>query len=523
MNIKRLKIVIANLILIGLFIIFKILQAKDVGFIYLMVLISGYIFFNIEYLFKRKRDYSEFMINKLFTNLIITTFLFIVILFASRPKNITKDLATSDLQFMVNTLENVHPDIYHSLCKDSFSLKLNEEIDKLPEKVTELEFFKICARLTSYFRTGHTRPRENLLGAKFILGRAFPYETIVIDDRLFVINNLSLFGLIPVGSEIIEINGKSTIQIIGEWSKLVSYENIAYRNNLITKPINIGIWNDFRSYKIKYKDPDNRKIKEKDVNGGIASNMYLFLKLKIKRPKEFIYTELTTKIGYIGFFGCTDLKNYRQFYESTFRELRTKDIKHLIIDIRNNGGGYTIIGDELMQYVFLQPFKVVDSTKVKVSKELLATGKVERKLGEGLKEIGHIYTITTNPYQLRENPLRFNGKSYLLINGGTFSAGQGFASAYKCYGKGTIIGEETGGFTVNFGDVHIFELPNTRLKIMTSWEQAFSSCGIDNQRGVIPDIEVENTIDDYINHKDRALEYTLDLIKNNTTLTNLAQ
>jgi hypothetical protein len=84
--------------------------------------------------------------------------------------------------------------------------------------------------------------------------------------------------------------------------------------------------------------------------------------------------------------------------------------------------------------------------------------------------------------------------------------------AFSCYGEGTIIGEETGGVTVSFGDIHVFKLPNTGLKIMTSWEQAFGSCGIDNQRGVIPDYIVKNSIEDYINHTDRVLEFTLNLI-----------
>ena len=47
---------------------------------------------------------------------------------------------------------------------------------------------------------------------------------------------------------------------------------------------------------------------------------------------------------------------------------------------------------------------------------------------------------------------------------------------------------------------------------MTSWEQAFSSCGIDNQRGVMPDFEVKNSIEDYINNKDRVLDFALNLI-----------
>jgi hypothetical protein len=514
MKTKHLKIVIANLVLIGLLIIFKRLQFKDIVFIYGLVLITAYIFSNIEYLFKRKRSYSEFMVNKLFTNLIITIFIFCVILFATQSRYIRKDKAVNDLNFMVNTLENVHPDIYHVVSKDSFSLILNKEIARLPEKIAELEFYKTCARLTSHFRTGHTKPRENLLSTKFILGSAFPFETKIINDRLFVINNLSFFSAIPVGSEIIEINNKSIKQVISEWSRLVSNENIAFRNHLITKPINIGIWNDFNSFRIKFIEYNSGVIKEKVVNGGVASNMYQFLKSKFQKPQKFIYRELTPAIGYIGFFSCMDLKNYIQFYKSTFSEIKNKDIEHLIIDIRDNGGGYSIISDELMQYIFNQPHNAIDSAIVKVSNELIATGKVKNKLWDRKDvEPGKTYTRIPGLIQLRENPLRYKGNTYLLTNNGTFSAAQGFASAFRCYGHGTIIGEETGGVAVNFGDVHIFKLPNTGLKIMTSWEQAFSSCGIDNQRGVIPDFEVRNSIEDYINNKDRVLEFALNLIK----------
>jgi hypothetical protein len=514
MKAKHLKIIFGNLILISLLIIFKRLQVKDVVFIYLLVLIPAFFCLNIEFLFKRKRSYSEFIVNKLFINLIITIFIFSVVLFATQPRYIRKDKAVSDLNFMIHTLENVHPDIYHIISKDSFSLILNKEIAILPEKITELDFYKICARLTSHFRSGHTRVREDLLFAKFILGRAFPFETKIIDDKLFIINNLSLFSSIPVGSEIIEINNKSLKQIISEWSKLVSYENIAYRNYLITKPINIGIWNDFKRFRIKFIDFNSGKIKEKVVNGGVASNIYQFLKSKFHRPQKSFYKELAPEIGYIGFFSCTDLKDYIQFYQSTFTKIRDDGIKHLIIDIRDNGGGYSIIADELMQYIINQPFNTTDSAILKVSNELIATGKVKNKLWDRKDvEPGKTYTRIPELIQLRENPLRFKGNTYLLTNNGTFSAAVGFASAFRCYGHGTIIGEETGGVTVNFGDVHIFKLPNTGLKIMTSWEQAFSSCGIDNQRGVLPDFEVTNSNWDYVNNKDRVLEFTLNLIK----------
>lgn len=513
---KRWRIIILSVLLIGFLIISERLLIRDIVFIYLLVLIPSAILMHIEYLIVRKKtDYLKFLIKKLYNNLAIVFFFLACVILLTQPKYITKDNVENDLKFMVLTLENVHPDIYYSISKDSFSLKLNKEIETLPERLTELEFHKICARLTSCFRTGHTRPRENLLSSKFIIGRAFPFETIIIDDRLFVTNNLSLLSSIPAGSEIIEINNKTINQVIDEWSKLVSFENEAFRNYLITKPINIGIWNNFKSFNIKYIEYNSKKIKEKIVNGGIASNMYRFLKSKFQKPQELIYKELTPETGYIGFFGCTDLKNYENFYTSTFSELKNKDIKHLIIDIRDNGGGYSIITAWLEQYIFNQPHNDTDSTIVKVSNELIATGKVKDKLPD-IKTVkaGETYTRFSGLRQLKELPLRYKGETYLLTNNGTFSAAQGFASAYKCYGQGTIIGEETGGATVNFGDVHIFKLPNTGLKIMTSWEQAYSACGTDNQRGVIPDFIVKNSIEDYVNHTDRVLEFSLNLINN---------
>ena len=511
---KQWRIVIASLLLIVFLLISNRLLIKDIVFTYLLVLIPSAILSNIEYLIvRRKIDYSKFVLKKLHFNLIVVIFFLACLILLTKPTYLSKNTVISDLKFMVKTLENVHPDIYHSISKDSFQLKLNKEIEALPERITELEFYTLCARLTSFFKTGHTRPREDHLVSKYIVGRSFPFETKIIDDRLFVTHNLSLLSAVPVGSEIIEINNKSIHQVIDEWSQLVSYENEAFRNYQITKPINIGIWNNFKSFDIKYIEYNSTNIKEKRVSGGIASNMYALMKSKLQKPQELIYKELTPETGYIGFFGCNDLENYESFYQSTFSELKNKGIKHLIIDIRNNGGGHTLITAWLEQYIFNQPHNDTDSTIVKVSDELIATGKVKRKLPH-IKDAkaGETYTRISGLRELKDLPLRYKGETYLLTNNATFSAAQGFASAYRCYGQGTIIGEETGGVTVNFGDVHIFKLPNTGLNIMTSWEQAFSACGTDNQRGVIPDFIVQNTIEDYINHTDKVLEFTLNLI-----------
>src|ERR1035437_1789500 len=506
-------ILIIHFILIGFLSIIGLLF-RDVVFVYLLILIPGLIFANFEYLFKRNYSYFLFLKDQLLKYFIILIFFLGFIIYCICPRYISKEKAVENIEFMKKTLENIHPDIYYAIPKDSFLIAYNQLISDLPERLSENDFYKICARLTSHFHTGHTRPMSNLSLSRmqFIFNRLFPYQTKILDNRLFITSSLSIFHTIPVGSEIIEINGKNINLLISEWSQLVSYENIAFRNYLITKPLNIGIWNDFKEYNIKYKEYGSNIIKQKIVQGDLFTNLYSLLIQRYEKPEKLVFKEISPKIGYIGFFAFMDLKNYKDFYKAAFGELRKKGIHNLIIDIRGNEGGHTEIGAELMQYIFHQPFKETDSAQVKVSEELIATGKVERKLGVDKKVAGKTYTKVNVPYQLNENPLRFNGQTYLLTDNGTFSAGHVFASAFRCYGNGTIIGEETGGVTVSFGDVHIFDLPNSGLQIMTSWEKVFCVCGLDNRTGVIPDYNVIHTVKDFTINRDKILEFAVNLI-----------
>lgn len=122
-------------------------------------------------------------------------------------------------------------------------------------------------------------------------------------------------------------------------------------------------------------------------------------------------------------------------------------------------------------------------------------------------------TIETSKIKLRNNLLRYQGQLFLLIGGSTFSSASGLASEIKCYNRGKLIGEETGGVTACFGDVYNFKLPNTGFKIIVSKRKYYNACGEDNRRGVIPDYIVENSFEDEQKGVDRVLEFTVDLIK----------
>lgn len=515
----KLKIWIAS-ILFGIIIIYMIVSRviilRDIILLYLVILIPTLIILSIEFLFRKGIPFLEFLKGKIFGHLLTMIFCLGFVIYILSDKPILKTNAINDLDFMIESLENIHPNIYQEISKDSFQVQYESIKENLPLMISNVHFYATCARLTSFFRTAHTKPMANIIenGMQKFFRNNFPYEIKIIENRIFIIDNYTLLDRIPKGSEILEINNKNVTQLINEWSQLASYESKAYRNYLITNRAHIGIWNDFKSFKIRYIEYQTGKLKVKRMSGGLISNFVMGHKKSMERKPTLFYEEISPDIGYIGFFSFHDLETYKSFFKSTFTELQDKAIKNLIIDIRGNQGGHTIIGRELMQYIFHQPFAEVDSSIRKVSNELIATGKVDRILGADKKVPDKIYSQTGKLFQLNNNPVRFVGKTYLLTDNATFSAGQGFASSYKCYGNGTIVGEETGGVTVNFADVHSFNLPNTGLEIWTSWQKAYFPCGIDNNRGVQPDYFVSNTIEDYIEKNDRILTFTIDLINN---------
>ncbi|MBW1298437.1 hypothetical protein GBO31_23260 [Aquimarina litoralis] len=104
--------------------------------------------------------------------------------------------------------------------------------------------------------------------------------------------------------------------------------------------------------------------------------------------------------------------------------------------------------------------------------------------------------ITTNIAQLhplRNEPLRYSNSLYLLINTKTYSSASDFSWCFKHYDMGTVIGQETGGHAVSFGEVINVELPFSKLNIGISSKHFYRIGASDkNRHGTIPEIKVNS-------------------------------
>ena len=462
----------------------------------------------------KRKSYRKFIVNSLGVACILQLAIFILIIWSATTRYFPHEKVISDIDYAIKVMEDVHPNLYAETSKEDFIVTADSLKNLLPLKVSDVEAHKVLRKTFSQLGDGHTGGGWSFFynRAAVLFRKTLPYKIEVKNERLFVAKNYFYRNTIPIGSEIIKINGKPASQCLLEISELLSYESIPFRNSMIASPLFWGLWNDFGSFEITYLTPNEKTTRTVKSSGGLISKI---LALNEYSGEDFSYKVLPENIGYIEFNSFSNLDKIKVFLDATFKSILTDNIKDLIIDIRKNSGGNSSLGDEFMQYVSKTDFKMVDSVTIKISCELI-NNEYFNWIDSTKRIAGSIYTShDTSKVKLRENPLRFEGNTYLLVGGATFSSASMFASSFQCYNAGKIIGTETGGLTVCFGDVYTFLLPNTKFDMRASYKKFFQACGVDNRRGVIPDYIVESSFEDEQKGVDRVLEFTVDLIKQN--------
>lgn len=157
-------------------------------------------------------------------------------------------------------------------------------------------------------------------------------------------------------------------------------------------------------------------------------------------------------------------------------EFKNKNVKKVILDLRNNGGGYVSAAKDLLSLW-------IDGEPVLVQKG------------------NHLNNSTT--YANRGQATLANIPTIVLVNGNTASASEIVAGALKDYDKATILGETTYGKGVVQTLLNLSQ--NSLLKVTTARWYTPKGNSI-NGDGIVPDIEVELTYDDTNHSRDPQLD-----------------
>jgi carboxyl-terminal processing protease len=164
-------------------------------------------------------------------------------------------------------------------------------------------------------------------------------------------------------------------------------------------------------------------------------------------------------------------------------ELKAQGAQKVILDLRNNGGGYLDAG-------------------VAVASEFVPSGKLVVEERTGGK--------STNKLQSQTGGQLIGLPTIVLVNGGSASASEIVAGALHDNKAGQLVGEKTFGK----GSVQeMLQLPGgAELKVTVAhW---YTPGGINiNKEGIKPDVEAKLTTDDYNASRDPQLDKALSLLQ----------
>lgn len=446
-----------------------------------------------------------------------------------------------DFQLMRAALEEGHGALYRYTSKEEMDRQFEAALKKLTKPMTERDFFLVLAPVIANINCGHTGLRLSEFYRKYLEKSPIllPFKLKFINGKAYLFHNYSQDRDMVMGGEVISINQQPVKTIIEKMLKIspsdAHIQSSKYRH--LESTILFGtmynlVFGKTSNYSLTYRLPGNKKTKTIRVPGKTRQQINSLLEQRYpeaakeaqKPPIELEYK----KAGDIAVAVLTirtftgDV--YPEFLEKAFNEFQEKKIKNLVIDLRNNGGGYDYYGRLLTTYFMDAPFMYYESLEVKQIKHSFwpytDVPDAEQTLATRTKKNDHgTYDVVGHPNLGIQQPLKptFKEKVYILINGGSFSTTGECTSVIHFHKKAVFVGEECGagyyGNTSGFM-MPMLTLPETKIQIripLVKYSMAVS--GYDKFRGIIPKYQVGPTIDDLLKDRDTVMEFTLDLIK----------
>jgi len=417
-------------------------------------------------------------------------------------QTLTREQVQADIDTVLNILSNIHPTFNQTTNKQEL-IKVRNTVNN---EMSVHDFFRMIQPLITI--DGHTTLQFNAKIYPEIANPLFPFETVVVNDKLYIKNNLSADTLIGRGVEILTINNEKTSSIIREILHYVPGEKKEYK---IRKLDNGGFTNWYRlvygnceTFSLTWQKDDTKTFSfVKGINRQ---------SLNQNKNQDLDFRILEPDIGYLKVGKFVHPKYFMPFLDSVFTEMRNQEINHLIID-KTRGGGFSILADSLLSFISENPYREFEKKEIRISPE---TQEYITEIKDVGNTDGEYFVVKKELHEPVTRANRFLGKVYVLTGPTAYSAATLFVAMAKCYSSATIVGQETGQPLISNGDISRHKLPNTGLNLYTSHTTYYLPCAINDQDGAMPNIKVDVTLNDLLIDNDKYLKFTLNLIRENS-------
>ncbi len=445
---------------------------------------------------------------------------------------IPTDQLKEDVDFLFKTIEEVHPNMFAYMSEEEFATHRDGLYERIGRPMNRLEFYKEVAPVVAKLRNGHTQVYPFLTEFKEHLesgGKIFAIS-LRFDGENVILTKNYCHEKLPVGGAVLEINGMDASQVLGRYATYFAAECRDVNRSVLEQDKLLWslLWlehGDRGTLNLKMRSSDStvREYGLRPVTLEQATTQKA--KLGSAGQKAYTYRFLQEAgaglIDIRSFGNMKDLGRFQTFLKESFKEIKEQSVTSLVIDVRQNPGGTSNLAKALLEFLTDEPIREFDEFGIKFSEPYCKANpgvldQFKKNFPEKKLEVGAFVKFSAKEWPrppARENPLRYGGQTFVLIDGGTASASVMFASAVGGLGIGTLIGTETMDTTSVYGECFNFGLPNSGLQVSVACKYFLFVGGKDDGRGLVPDHEIEQKPEDVAKGADTVLNFALDLIR----------
>lgn len=456
---------------------------------------------------------------------------------SSREDTFASELLLEDLKTLKYWINEAHGDPYRFISKEELDHLFDQKVNEVQKagRMTEYEFLGQVLPIMAELRDGHSQVFPSDLDR--IEGNVIlPFKIRFVNKQAYILENYSGRPLKP-GMRLTKIDDVDAKAYFDRLLPLVhrdgNIESIRYRR--LEHPIYLarmmkalGLSKETHVIEVDDGVPKEFIIHSLDQStynrarkgGDRASEKIIELAFKETATATVPVLKICSfnphyfNDSYETFTGQVDL---------IMDQVAESGAEKLILDLRNNSGGEDTYALYLLRYLMNKEFKYHGEVQFRKNDyRFLPDGKHwdidprcfkpnERGTYDATDYLWPDAPSSLGSFDPFKN--RFRGELVVLINAFTFSAATEVATILHHAKRAEFIGEETGGSYVGniSGYIPTLRLPNSRLQInlalISIRRSFFEDRFID--RGVVPDIPVEPTIEDLISKNDIQLEQAL--------------
>ena len=401
---------------------------------------------------------------------------------------------------------------------DQFYKKLISEVQETPN---DYEYYRLLQKFCAFLKDGHTNiyfPKEiqdNVLVSEF--GKYRLFLTNVDSKAIITRVNKNKKKEIPIGTEVIKVNGMYTSQYIDQNVKpYISSSTNHILNDLSIQNMLQGYLNS--TFELELKLP-NGKIKLLKLTHTKSTEEELYPESNNANLMEFKW--INNDIAYIAINSFSNWKLMDLFDEKFKQILKAKK---LVIDLRKNGGGDTHIAREIIKYLTKDTILYGSKSRSRLHIPAFKAWGKHSKAQDTLRGNWHkqsylsykdkfYHDFPYHPYSTANLDIsRIELPTAILIGHKTASAAEDFLIYADNQENMITIGQPTFGST---GQPFVFDLPKGGIARVCTKKDTYPNGDEFVGYGILPDIEVKITLEDYLQNNDPVLKYAIEHLNTN--------